>query len=232
VLRGALAAALIVGALVGTTAVAVAQAPVTSTRTFTARDVDLRAGDAITIRLHPDEVPIQVHATSASPLEVCPDGWPAFTGFLTCLPLAAGAATLPSTIVDTFHLGFTVRSVDGLPARIRKLAVTYAPTDGYFLVDPPPVPAGRATPTFSFTPTSSRVVGVGAYTLESDVQTLAPRAKVRVTQRGRVVRTSSARPPGGSAPAYGPVTLDRAVVVRTRNQGSAPLSLSFEVSWD
>jgi hypothetical protein len=228
----ALAAAVVVGALAGTTPVADAQAPTTPTRMFTARDVELLAGEAITIHLHPNEVPIQLHATSRAALEVCPEGWPSFTGFLTCLPIAAGAATLPSTVVNTFHLGFTVRAVGGAPARIRKLTVTYAPTDGYFLVDPAPVAPGRATPTFSFAPRTTRVVGVGAYTQESDLQTLAPDAKVHVTQQGTRVRTSSAPPPGGGAPAYGPVRLDQPVVVRVRNRGSTALALALEVAWD
>ena len=200
-------------------------------RTFAARDVGLPAGAAITIHLHPNEVPIQLHATSPTALEVCPKGWPGFTGFLACLPIAAGAATLPSTIVNTFHLGFTVRAVGAVPASIKKLTVTYAPTDGYFLVDPPPVAPGRATPTFSFTPVTTRVVGVGAYG-QSDLRMLAPDAKVQVTQQGKHVRTSPAPPPGGGAPAYGPVRLDRRVVVRVRNRGSAPLSLALEVAWD
>lgn len=232
-IRTALAAAVIVGALLGVVPVADAQLPpITPMRTFTASGVELPAGGAITIHLHPNEVPIQLVATSRAKLEVCPDGWPSFTGFVACLPIAAGAATLPSTVANTFHLGFTVRAVGGAPAKVRKLAVTYAPTDGFFLVDPPPVAPDRASPTFSFTPVTTPVVGVGAFTLESDLQTLAPDAKVQVTQRHTRVRPTDAQTPGGFSPGYGPVALDRPVVVRVRNRGEAPLSLALELSWD
>src|SRR5688572_5468209 len=112
-----------------------------TTRTFEVRDIRLKDGQSLGIQLHPTELPIEIESSEPD-LEVCPNGWPSFAGFLECLPLDDGRLVLPSTVVATFHLGIRVQGIDRASVRVKELRITYEPGDGYFILQPPALAAG------------------------------------------------------------------------------------------
>src|ERR1022692_3347426 len=89
----------IVSAPTTTTAAAPPSGQVLSPRQFTITGVSASSTNWLTVELHPATAPIQLQATSTSPLEVCPanlDGtisgsgsWPPSFKFVSCLPLDA-----------------------------------------------------------------------------------------------------------------------------------------------
>ena len=211
-------------------------------QSFEARNVALKAGEWLAIALHPNEVPIEVDSSERD-LEVCPasfdgqrpeDGngssWPSFADFDGCIALDSdGHVNLPSTVVDTFHLAFLVRGADGGRARIGWLTVSYEPEDPYFVVFPPPISAKERSSAFAVTPDVSTTVHVGAASI--DYRPIRG-VGVRVTQAGRRVRTDGAGELTRSGPGYGPVTLDRRVVVRVRNVTAEAQRVSLSMDWD
>src|SRR6185295_16561724 len=100
-------------------------------------DVKLEDGESVLVELHPSDQPIEIDS-SATNAEVCPSGWPRFSGFPACLPVdAAGHLTLPSTKTDGFHLGIVVQGIDKQAVDISSVTITYELIDGFFMVTPP-----------------------------------------------------------------------------------------------
>ena len=105
-------------------------APTGYSRSFEVRDLRLGAAQALGVGLHPTAEPIEVSSSQPN-LEVCPDGWPSFAGFIACTPLERdGKLTLPSTVVSTFHLGIRIQGIDGQRVRAKRVRINYQPGDG------------------------------------------------------------------------------------------------------
>ncbi len=225
------------------TSFAEAQAPETPTpRVATLRSVHLRQGESLAIALHPAPDPIEVRAAPGADLEVCPAGnhgeppeaddssWPRWFGFLSCIPLDPnGSARLPSALGGLFHLAFLVRAPASAAVTIHRLTISYAPVDAYFEVLPPPIPPGTQAPLVSITPTASRTIGTQAY---ASVLGDEPLVRSLVRQGGRRLGTTTARPPGGEARAYGPVRLDQPVRIETTNRGAVSVTVRIQITWE
>lgn len=179
--------------------------------------------------------PIELRA-DAPGLEVCPAlpdggslGWPSVAGFTACRPIENGRITLPSVVIATFHLAITVRPIDRDRTRIGRLTLDYQPTDGFFIVVPPAIPATACAATITFTPVTRGPVSVQDYTPGTIV--LAPHVRVTVTQRGQPL-PDSATPAEGRTPAYGPALAGKPVTVRACNPGTAPAPVELGLSWE
>jgi hypothetical protein len=200
-----------------------------TTRTFEVRDIRLKDGESFGIQLHPTELPIEIESSEPD-LEVCPNGWPSFAGFLECLPLDDGRLVLPSTVVATFHLGIRVQGIDRASVRVKELRITYEPGDGYFILQPPALAAGASTPALLVTPTTRDSVGVGLYGpnfAASDAKT-----KVNVRQSDRRVRLGGQPSNGRTDADYGPVKLDRAVAITVKNAGKKRATVELLIDWE
>jgi hypothetical protein len=131
---------------------------------FTITGVSASSTNWLTVELHPTTVPIQLEATSTSPLEVCPanlDGtisgsgsWPPGFGFNSCIPLnGTGAATLPPS-TGGFHLAFALRPLAPAVNASVTLRVDYSATDTFVAILPPSV-EGNINVTVSYVPKTS-----------------------------------------------------------------------------
>jgi hypothetical protein len=198
-------------------------------RSLELRDVRLRKGDVIGISFHPSERPIEVDA-STSRLEVCPVGWPS-SEFDSCEPVDEdGHLTLPSTRINTFHLGITIQGDDRTRVEIERLAVQYEAIDSYFLVHLPEVAPGRRSPTLLVTPATRDTIGIEPF--EPGFERPAEAVSVVVRQGDRRVRRDhDAEPVGHARAVYGPVRLDRSVRIRAKNGGANPVEIDLLVDW-
>lgn len=210
-------------------------------QTLNARNVHLASDEWIAIALHPNAVPIEVDSSERD-LEVCPasydgqrpeDGngssWPSFTKFDGCIALDSdGHATLPSTVVNTFHLAFLVRGADSVPVDIKRLTVTYEPEDPYFVVFPPTIEPGARSTAFTVTPAARTTVFAGAATLEyvpiRDVS-------VRITQGGKRIPIEESGEVSRSGTPYGPVELGRKVTLQVVNRTEKPQRVTLSIDW-
>ncbi len=210
-------------------------------QTFAARNVYLAADEWIAIALHPNEAPIEVDSSQRD-LEVCPasfdgqrpeDGngssWPSFTEFDECIALDSdGHATLPSTVVNTFHLAFLVRGIDGIPVDIKRLTVNHEPEDPYFVVFPPAIEPGGRSSTFTVTPDARETVYASARSIDyASIRGV----RLEITQRGERVPVEGGDPVSQSGAGYGPVTLGRRVVLRVANHTEELQLVTLSVDW-
>lgn len=169
-------------------------------RQFTISGVSVSTTSWLTIELHPTSVPIQLHATSTSPLEVCPvdgDGnfsasgssWPHSFGFVSCLPLNdAGEVALPASDGD-FHLAFALRPIATSVGTPVTVTVGYSPVDTFVAVLPP-VADGPQDLMVTYVPGTS-TIGVAVSPLGLADTSAAPGFVVTPTQAGRALGGTS-----------------------------------------
>jgi hypothetical protein len=167
---------------------------------FTITGASVSSTNWLTVKLHPTTVPIQVQATSLSPLEACPanlDGtisnsssWPPAFGFTSCIPFnGAGEATLPQSS-GGFHLAFAVRPLDPAAIALVTLNVNYSATDTFVAILPPSA-EGNVTMTVTYVPlTSTTGASVSPAGMADTVQ--APGFSVTVTQGGLTLSSPTA----------------------------------------
>ena len=94
----------------------------------------LSGGNWLTVGLHPTTTPVQLHASSTVPLEVCPAGldgglndssWPPSSKFGSCMDLSSsGPTTLPPTN-GGFHVAFAIKELSAGPLTPLAVSVTY-----------------------------------------------------------------------------------------------------------
>jgi hypothetical protein len=166
---------------------------------FTVAGVRVSSTGWLTVELHPTTAPIQLRATSTSPLEVCPanlDGtisgsgsWPPGFKFVSCSPFdGAGVATLPPSD-GSFHLAFAVRPVATAGSASVTLAVDYSAVDTFVAVIPP-VATGNLDMTVTFVPGSSTIGDV--VTPEGMADTVAAPGFVATARQGDQTLSSPA----------------------------------------
>jgi len=137
--------------------------PVFGTRTFTVSGVLLSGGNWLTVGLHPTTTPVQLKASGATPLEVCPAGldgglddssWPPLFKFQSCMHLSPSVmATLPATDGET-HVAFAIKEISPGPLSPLQVSVTYNATDSFVEVIPPAT-TSQMYMTVSYTPLSA-----------------------------------------------------------------------------
>jgi hypothetical protein len=195
--------------------------------------VQLSAGEAFSVALHPGVERIEVRGSSRQ-IEVCPaslDGgapggegqsWPSYAGFSSCLaPDATGLVQIPSVVIPTFHVAFLVRGRNGAAINLRTLRIAYVPGDGFFGFSAPSFTRRHPDATFSVTSRVDRSIGVET--------TARSGMRVRVAQRGvsvPLVETSLV------TRRFGPVDLDRPVTVRVGAPPGAGPRVSWFVRWE
>jgi hypothetical protein len=199
------------------------------TRSAELRDVQLEHGELVVVELHPSDLPIEIDS-SATNVEVCPSGWPRFSGFPACLPVDAdGHLTLPSTKTSGFHLGIFVQGIDKQAVDISSVTITYELIDGFFMVTPPPIEPGANGPSVIVTPVGRKSVGIGPY--ELGMTTFDPNAQLVVHQGGKRIHHGGLST-GRDEPTFGPLKFDRPVDVQVKNTGSTPLALELAIDWN
>jgi hypothetical protein len=199
------------------------------TRSVDLRDVKLADGESVVVELHPSDLPIEIDS-SAKNVEVCPSGWPRFSGFPACLPVDAdGHLTLPSTKTDGFHLGIVVQGIDKQAVDISSVTITYELIDGFFMVTTPPIEPKAKGPSVVVTPVGRTSVGVGPY--KGGTVSFDPRAHLVVHQGGkRIGRGGLAT--GRDEPTFGPLKLDHPIEIHVKNTGSTSIVLGLAVDWN
>jgi hypothetical protein len=164
--------------------------PTIGQRTFAITGVALAEGNWLTVGLHPTTTPVELHASTSEPLEVCPAGldggltdssWPTYFNFSTCIVMASGNATLPPTN-GSFHVAFAVRTVSATASASLTLTVDYAATDTFVEVIPPS--SASTSLTVTFTPRTSTTA---ASVSPAGLVTPAPGYTLTISQAGRVL---------------------------------------------
>jgi hypothetical protein len=213
--------------------VGAAGAPTSYSRSFEVLDLRLGAGQALGVGLHPTAEPIEVSSSQPN-LEVCPDGWPSFAGFIECTPLERdGTLTLPSTVLSTFHLGIRIQGIDGQRVRAKRVRINYQPGDGYFMYEPPPVPPGARTSTLVVTPKVRASVGVGPYYLRGLESENATTSMTPLLRQGRKrVMEGGPQINGRTEKTFGPVKLGRRVRITAKNPSDERRFVAFLVDWN
>jgi hypothetical protein len=171
--------------------------PVFGTRTLAVSGVMLSGGNWLTIGLHPTTTPVQLHASSTTPLEVCPAGldgglndssWPAWFRFPSCMNLSPSAMTaLPATDGAT-HVAFAIKAVSPGPMVPLDVSVTYNATDSFVEVIPPAT-TSQTYMTVAYTPLSATT---GATDTPINLLTPAPGYSLDVMQAGRALTQMAA----------------------------------------
>jgi len=198
--------------------------PIIGQRTFSVTGVTLAGGNWLTVGLHPTTAPVQLHASAAVQLEVCPAGldggwtdssWPSSFNFPSCIPMSGGSATLPPTNGGT-HIAFAVKTtVTSAPVELA-LTVDYSASDTFVEVIPPS--AASTSLTISYTPESSTT---DATVSPAGLVTPAPGYAVDISQAGRVVSNSEACDfPTEAGGCLGPVAPGQLIEVRVAGPGS------------
>jgi hypothetical protein len=166
--------------------------PVFGTRTFTVSGVLLSGGNWLTVGLHPTTTPVQLHASGATPLEVCPAGldgglndssWPPWFKFRSCMKLSPSAmTTLPATDGET-HVAFAVKEISPGPLSPLEVSVTYNATDSFVELIPPAT-TSQIYMTVSYAPLSATT---GATATPINLLTPAPGYSLDVMEAGRAL---------------------------------------------
>ena len=199
--------------------------PVFGTRTLTVSGVLLSGGNWLTVGLHPTTMPVQVKASGAAPLEVCPAGldgglndssWPPLFKFQSCMDLSPSAITmLPATDGET-HVAFAIKeNSPGLLSPL-EVSVTYNATDSFVEVIPPAT-TSQIYMTVSYTPLSA-TTGVTATPINR--LTPAPGYSLDVMQAGRALTQMEACDfPTELTSCFGGVTPGQPVAVQLVGRG-------------
>jgi hypothetical protein len=203
---------------------------------FTITGASVSSTNWLTVKLHPTTGPIQLQATSTSPLEVCPanlDGtisssgsWPPAFGFTSCIPCnGAGEATLPPSN-GGFHLAFAVRPVDPAAIAAVTLRVNYSATDTFLAILPPSAD-GNVIMTVTYVPlTSTTSATVSPAGMADTVQ--APEFTVAVTQGGLTLSSPAACDFATEADGcLGGVVPNQPVSVNVRGPGTSKVELAL-----
>jgi hypothetical protein len=204
---------------------------------FAITGVSVSSVNWLTVDLHPSTLPIQLHATSTAPLQVCPanlDGtisvsgssWPSRFNFLSCLPLdGAGNATLPASD-GTYHLAFAIRPTAASVAASVSLTVSYTATDTFVAVLPPTTP-GNTDMTVTFVPESTTIEDNIAPQGLSDAAP-APGYVATATQDGRSLSSPAACDfPTELDSCIGGVVPDTALAVKVSGPGASKVTVSL-----
>jgi hypothetical protein len=199
-------------------------------RSFVVSGAVLAGGNWLTVGLHPTTAPVQLHASSAAQLEICPAGldgsltdssWPPFFHFPGCVAMPAGSATLPPTDGNT-HVAVAIKTTTvSVPVSLT-LTVDYSATDTFVEVIPP---SGEPTSlTVTYTPLSSTTAATVTPVI---LVTPAPGYTLTISQAGR--------PLTAEAPCDSPTELETCVggvapgepaEVHVSGPGSQPVVLS------
>jgi hypothetical protein len=198
--------------------------PVIGQRTFSVTGVTLTDSDWLTVGLHPTTAPVQLHASAAVQLEICPAGldgsltdssWPSFFNFPSCIPMTDDFATLPATNGGT-HVAFAIKTATSSAPVEVALTVDYAASDTFVEVIPPSATSTNLTVTY--TPESSTI---DATVSPAGLVTPAPGYTVDISQDGRVVSTLEACDfPTEAGGCMGPVTPGQLIEVHVAGPGS------------
>jgi hypothetical protein len=208
--------------------------PPPATRTFSIAGADLTNGSWLTVGLHPTTAPIQIRASAATPLEVCPAGldgsladssWAPWFDFPSCKALSSsGTATLPSTDGMT-HVAFALKPAAPSPAVPLALTISYTPTDSFVEVIPPDDGAQTGL-TVTYTPGSGTT---GAEATRINSVEPAPGYVVVLSQAGRIVSQPATCDFPAEIPCVGAVTPGVPISARLSGPaGSIVLSLVWK----
>ena len=132
---------------------------------------------------------------------------------------------LPSIVLPSFHVAFLVRGRDDATVDVRTLRITYVPGDGYFGFSAPAFTRRRPDVTFSVTPRTDHSVAV-----ETSART---GTRVRARQGGAAVpRVPATDQDAEGARRFGPVDLDRPVILQLGGEPGGGARVPWFVRWE
>ncbi len=196
---------------------------------FTVEEMALKAGDSVSIAMHPSPEPISLRASASMPLAACPDsdsrsglglGWSQGQRFGGCHPITPDSwLQLPSTHTGSQHVSFRVTAQRG--GTIRSLEVSYQRVDPFLLIETT-APALSAASVVSTPKGEALAAGVSGLFPGNDSTSAV--GAVSVSQSGsRITRTGACPTPSEFDLCFLGITAGLPVTVRVLHAPPTPL---------